>query len=96
MNVMTKAQRIVLIVYCVLFGCCCLWIPWHILGASQSMRVGYGWLWAGPLNPEKLDIGDSNYAAPDLPLIVLRLLAVTAISAAVGILVSPHAKPKGG
>lgn len=26
---MTRAQRIVIVVYCLLVACCCVWVPWH-------------------------------------------------------------------
>jgi hypothetical protein len=78
---MNTAQRIILIVYCVLLLYCCLWIPWHIhVYASDyrhfpDQRVGYGWLWAGPISG-----WNARYATPDIPLILLRILAVTAIA----------------
>lgn len=48
---MNKAQRIVLILYCLLLAYCCLWIPWHVKRRSPEgayNRTGYGWVWAGP------------------------------------------------
>ena len=72
---MNKAQHIVLILYCLLLAYCCIWIPWHIAEDQDYLRVGYGWLWAGSSKGGPL-------TAPDLPLIFLRILAVTSVSAA--------------
>lgn len=89
---MSRAQRIVVIVYCLLLVYCCLWIPWHIpYRNSLPQRVGYGWLWAGPALASlpappsgfRLDYEPPwDRARPDMELIALRLLAVTAISGA--------------
>jgi hypothetical protein len=45
---MNQAQRIVLILYCLLLAYCCLWIPWHVRHRLTDRRTGYGWLWTGP------------------------------------------------
>jgi len=48
---MTRAQRVVGVVYCLLLAYCCVWIPWHVrlrYPAGAYERVGYGWFWAGP------------------------------------------------
>ena len=49
---MNRAQRLVLVLYCLLLAYCCLWIPWHVQRSSRFattyVRSGYGWLWAGP------------------------------------------------
>jgi hypothetical protein len=73
---MNKAQRIVLILYCLLLVYCCVWIPWRFGQPDDYLRVGYGWLWAGPVEADPL------LAAPELPLIFLRIAAATALSAA--------------
>jgi hypothetical protein len=77
---MTRVQRIILIVYCLLFAYCCVWVPWHVVwGQDKSyVRDGYGWLWSGP----STEADEGILSAPDFPIIGLRLLAVTAISAA--------------
>jgi hypothetical protein len=87
MNQMNRAQRIVLVLYFLTLAYCCLWIPWcaqvhlppdsSIYRFSGYTRAGYGWLWAG----------SSGYryplqAGPDVALIQLRILAVTAIAVA--------------
>lgn len=85
---MNRAQRVVLILYCLLLTYCCVWIPWRIQvhvpsewrGQSGYYRAGYGWSWVGPGDPLPLRY-DSSYAAPDMPLIQLRIVAVTSIAA---------------
>jgi hypothetical protein len=74
---MSRAQRIVVIVYCLAVAYCCLWVPWHIAQQGDYLRVGYGWLWSGPSNA---DYG--VLPAPDIPIIGLRILAATAIGIA--------------
>jgi len=75
---MNHPQRIVLVLYCLLLVYCCLWIPFHVqtyrqgVGSTGYYRMGYAWLWIGP----------DRYATPDVSLIVLRLVAATALSSA--------------
>src|SRR5580698_1679605 len=49
---MTKPQRAIISVYCLVLAYCCLWIPWHVQHTSRFssnyVRSGYGWLWTGP------------------------------------------------
>jgi hypothetical protein len=82
---MAKAQRVVLILYCLLVVYCCVWVPWHVVQSPGSdgfhqWRVGYNWLWSGP------PLGDVDrgnlYGTPDLAVIGLRLLAATALAGA--------------
>jgi hypothetical protein len=80
---MNRAQRIVLIVYCLLIIYCCAWVPWHLAQtiASESqdeLRCGYGWLWIGPSEPAYYN----ESATPNLTVIGLRLLAASAMSGA--------------
>jgi len=28
---MPRVQRIILILYCLLLACCCVWVPWHVV-----------------------------------------------------------------
>jgi len=85
---MNRAQRIVFILYFLLLTYCCVWIPWrfqiHLPSDSYRpdgyYRTGYGWSWVGPSNRQSLRY-DSSYAAPDMPLIQLRIVAVTSIAA---------------
>jgi hypothetical protein len=91
---MNRAQRIVFILYFLSLTYCCVWIPWRIQVHTQSewqrasgyYRAGYGWSWVGPSNPKSLRY-DSSYAAPDMPLIQLRIVVVTSIAAG-GVLLS--------
>jgi hypothetical protein len=70
---MNHTQRIVLIVYC------CVWVAGQAYDhAENQVRAGYGWLWSGPPDTEVLP----SVTTPDLPVIGLRLLAVSAISGA--------------
>jgi len=79
---MNLPQRIVLVIYCLLLVYCCLWIPFHVqtyrqgVGSTGYYRMGYAWLWIGP----------DRYATPDGPLILLRLVAATALSSALFLL----------
>jgi hypothetical protein len=85
---MNRAQRIVFILYFLLLTYCCVWIPWriqvHIPPESQRpggyYRAGYGWSWVGPSGPQSLRY-DSSFAAPDMPLIQLRIVVVTSVAA---------------
>jgi hypothetical protein len=82
---MSKAQRIILALYCLSVVYCCVWVPWHLhmsatgerWYADSFRRIGYGWLWAGPYvgYPEGL------YATPNVVVIGLRLLACAALAA---------------
>jgi hypothetical protein len=65
---MNRAQRIILVLYCLLLTYCCVWIPWHVPArhfAEGAVRpaadLGYGLLWVVP----------NSYATPDLPRIEL-------------------------
>jgi hypothetical protein len=67
---LSKIQRIVVIVYCVLLAYCCLWIPWHLVQGQDNIRAGYGWLWRGPQNapvdplltsPDHNDLSENAY-----------------------------------
>jgi hypothetical protein len=79
---MNRPQRVVLIAYGVLLAYCCIWVPRHVKSIRErERRSGYGWLWAGPSSTEVL-AGYGQYHTPDLPIIGLRLLAVTAIAGA--------------
>jgi hypothetical protein len=75
---MNRPQRVVLILYFVLLTYCCVWVPWHLVQSEDRVRAGYGWLWAGP---NTTDV-PSSLTTPDLSIIGLRLLAVTALAGA--------------
>jgi hypothetical protein len=55
---MNKAQRIVVILYCLSLAYCCVWIPWRVpynRAATAYERAGYGWIWAGPHRSPPID-----------------------------------------
>jgi hypothetical protein len=84
---MNRAQRIVLILYCLLVVYCCVWVPWHLVQSPATdgfheWRTGYGLIWNGPSKFADSPSGPSIYSTPNLPIIGLRLLAVTAIAGA--------------
>ena len=64
---MNRAQRLVLILYCLLLVYCCVWIPWCISNRNVVCeRVGYGWLWAGP--SQNATIFDRIVEATEAPI----------------------------
>jgi hypothetical protein len=74
---MTKTQRVVIAVYFLGLAYCCLWIPWYVQNPPNHYgggyhRDGYAWVW----------VGTSEYARPELSVIALRLVALTAIGGA--------------
>jgi len=83
---MNRRRQLVLVLFCFLIVYCCTWVPWHIVsapandGASTQVRVGYGWLRAGPQSGNLIAWGQGPLATPDLGVIGLRLLAVAAAS----------------
>jgi hypothetical protein len=78
---MSKAQRFVVMIYCLLLAYGCLWVPWHVYDGTNYLRTGYGWLWVGPSAP-----GVASYSTPDLVIMGFRFMAATAISAAIFLL----------
>ncbi|MGA7288837.1 MAG: hypothetical protein WBX02_12130, partial [Terriglobales bacterium] len=72
---MTRAQRIVLIAYCLLLAYCCLWVPWIGHYDGDKLSLGYGWIWA----PTQ---GMGGPGEPDPFAILLRVVAATAVSGA--------------
>jgi hypothetical protein len=87
---MTHSQRIVLVLYCLLVVYCCVWVPWHVqlhisqeLNRPTSIRMGYGWVWAGPSQSVPWD---DQHSTPDLPSIGIRLVAATALAGAAFVL----------
>ena len=80
---MKPAPRIMLVIYCLLFTYCCVWIPWRVTTSwgSEPVRhlatVEYSLIWVAPGR----DYGRHLVAAiPDIPLITLRILALTALA----------------
>jgi hypothetical protein len=56
---MTRAQRIVAVLYCLAVVCCCVWVPWHATAVEteeivtglteervENARLGYDWVWS--------------------------------------------------
>lgn len=84
---MSRAQRIVLIIYCLLVVYCSVWIPLHEFqvvnpdGTIVATSIGYGWLWSAESEP------------PAIALVMLRLLAVTAIAGAAFLLAGKWRSP---
>lgn len=48
---MNKAQRIVLIAYCLLVVYCCVWVPWMVREQQAKLQQGYDWVWAVGCEP---------------------------------------------
>src|SRR5208282_3023200 len=70
---MTRAQRIILVIYCLLVVYCAVWVPWVAnIDDTKDIHEGYGWVWKPP---EEMGI-------PSLPIIATRILAATALSGA--------------
>jgi hypothetical protein len=84
------AHRVIIALYCIFIAYCSLWLPWHrhisassdVWYADDYVRLGYGWLWAGPTDAGKQDV----FSTPDLVLIGLRLVAISAVAGAVFVL----------
>ncbi len=48
---MTRSQRIVAVLYCLLVVYCCVWVPWVFLqpwpsGQPFKVQQGYDWIWS--------------------------------------------------
>lgn len=83
---MNLAQRIVVAIYCLLLAYCCVWIFWHVtfgVGQRKFTDVVYSLVWAAP------SVGyDPGYAAaPEIGLVFLKVVALTAVSGAGWVLV---------
>jgi hypothetical protein len=97
---MTRAQRIVLIVYRLLLAYCCTWIPWRVTLVSET-QSSVGNESTNPYQGEKVVYSQSVYSfvwnapsgnrrwipTPAIDLILLRIVAVSAISGAAFFLV---------
>jgi hypothetical protein len=85
---MTRTQRIVIVLYCLLVVYCCLWIPLNAFevvnpnGTTASTSLAYGWLWTAQ-TPE----------LPGIHLVELRLLAATALAGAAFVLAGNWRSP---
>ena len=74
-------RRLVAIVYCLTVVYCLVWVPWvvHPADVDRGFRLGYGFLWAGP-DSKHVAV---QFSSPDYSLVLLRLIAVTALFSAV-------------
>lgn len=71
---MTRPQRIVAALYCLLVVYCGVWVPWHYdYGPMKGIKEGYALVWNGP------PVGQG---VPDLAAIASRVLAVTGLCGA--------------
>jgi hypothetical protein len=87
----SRPQQIVVLIYCLLLAYCCVWIPWRLtfgIGERKSTDVAYSLVWAAP----NFGYAPGYSAVPDMRLVLLRIIAVTATAAAVFFLVGFKAK----
>jgi hypothetical protein len=71
---MTRPQRTVVIVYCLLVAYCGVWVPWHYdIGDLKGIKEGYALVWNGP---------PDGRGAPDMATVAARVLTATGLSAA--------------
>ena len=72
---MTRPQRTVAVVYCLLVVYCGVWVPWHwsVTGRIENIAEGYALIWSGP--PE-------GRGTPDIAAVAARVLAATGLCAA--------------
>jgi hypothetical protein len=76
---MTRKQRIIAVIYCLLVVYCAVWVPWHYdIGQIKDIKEGYALVWNGP--PE-------GHGVPDLAALAARLVAATGLSAAAFLIV---------
>lgn len=49
LTAMTRAQRIVAVLYCLLVVYCAVWVPWVANTKNiKDIHQGYGWVWSPP------------------------------------------------
>jgi hypothetical protein len=71
---MNRAQRVVLILYCLAVAYCCVWVPWHYsMESMKDLAEGYGLIWNGP---------PQGFGTPNLAAIASRVFAATALGVA--------------
>lgn len=95
---MSKPQRIILVIYCFMLAYCFVWIPWRVTFVLETQssvgdettspyqgeketrtRFAYSFVWNPPSEGRNL----RWIPAPAADLILLRVLAITAIAGAV-------------
>jgi hypothetical protein len=77
----TKAQKIILAVSCFLLAYCCVWIPWRVttsLSQRNVIEITYSFVWRAP----SCGCISDNGIDPDMKLIFLRIVAVSAVCGA--------------
>ncbi|MGA6988630.1 MAG: hypothetical protein WBZ01_21440 [Terriglobales bacterium] len=71
---MTRAQRVVAVIYCLLIVYCGAWVPWHYdMEHVKGIKEGYALVWNGP--PEGVGV-------PDMAAVASRVLAATGLCGA--------------
>jgi len=81
---LSKAQRMILIFYCVALAYCCLWIPWRVPQYKYGINdnpIDYTWLWSGPY-----------LSVPDVPVIILRIVVASALAGAAFLIAGQFSK----
>jgi hypothetical protein len=82
---MTRAQRIIAVLYSLMVVYCCVWVPWHGFRSEiGEVQYGYIWLWSGPSH---------GLGGPDVTAIALRLIAATAVAGAAFLLAGKWRSP---
>jgi hypothetical protein len=62
---MNRSQRIVLVLYCLLIVCCCVWVPWRVVvPGDPPVRIGYAWLSSGPPGYDPM-VGSPDFPSSD-------------------------------
>jgi hypothetical protein len=71
---MTRAQRIVAVVYCLLVVYCGAWVPWHYdMAEIKGIKEGYAPVWSGP---------PGGLGSPDIAAIISRIIAASGLGGA--------------
>jgi hypothetical protein len=72
---MTRTQRIVAVLYCLLVAYCGVWVPWHwsVTGRMEDIKEGYALIWDGP---------PAGRGVPDVAAVAACVLAATGICTA--------------
>ncbi|MFZ0535554.1 MAG: hypothetical protein WAM47_01765 [Candidatus Sulfotelmatobacter sp.] len=61
---MTRAQRAVLVLYCLLVAYCCVWVPWQFTARGVDYQLGYALIGGcGPVSQQPAD--DNKYEVVD-------------------------------
>jgi hypothetical protein len=65
---MSRSQRIVAVLYCLLVVYCCTWVPWvfmmpHAEAQASKMQQGYDWVWSVGCEPATAASGKVDLSA---------------------------------